>query len=183
VTLVSGVVKEYAVGSINKGVRVSRARADQGIWWCSKSCCVLLPLHQQLQLLSNCGRSNYHSKGQRSMSSGKVIDIITLYLHSNNLHHSSHLDICIISFSVQRHLASPCCLSVRQWRDPEIRSSGKVHNATSYLSARPDIRIIIRHCCLSAHKHFTHSKMSICILNILWIMCLICWRLEFISIL
>ena len=75
-----------AIASVNKGLSVSQARAYD----CSKSCCVHLPtlpppppplhLPQQPQLLSNSGRSDYHSKGQRSMSSGKAIDIIAWYV-------------------------------------------------------------------------------------------------------
>jgi hypothetical protein len=109
-------------------------------------------LPQQLQLLSNGGRSNYHSKGQRSMSSGKVIDIITWYLAFKRftsefpcgyLHYffQSSAPPGFSLLSVGRPGRAESCFGV--W------CSGRVQCRIWYSSAIPDIRIKIRQCSLS----------------------------------
>ena len=120
-----GRVEQYAVTSINKGLCVQQTSADQGIWSCSKSCCVHLPtsltsqtLHhlQTLKLLSSGRRrSIWHSKGQRSLSSGKVTDIITSYLTFKQF--TSHLPYTYLRYFL--YSTAP----VWQWR-LLIRRSG-----------------------------------------------------------
>ena len=143
-TLVWGRVEKYAVTCVNKGLCVYQASADQGIWSCSKSCCVHLPtsltsqsLHQpqQLKLLSRGRRrSIWHSKGQRSVSSGKVTDIITLYLTFKQF--TSHLPYTYLRYFL--------CSSapVWQWRLLVRRYSGKVQRRIVYPPARPDIWLL-----------------------------------------